>query len=89
MVWGKVISWICSTHFVEIKTEFYDEDNQLVNTFNGFDIQSFGNRRMATRLEIIPAERPNQKTVVTIKQQEFDIQLTEDFFSQQNTRRVR
>jgi outer membrane lipoprotein-sorting protein len=89
VVWGRVITWICSQDFVEVKTEFYDEDDFLVNTFNAFDIKTFGNRRMATRMEIIPAERPNQRTVMTITKQEFDIDIDEDFFSQQNMRRVR
>jgi len=89
VVWGKVITWISTTDFVEIKTEFYDEDNFLVNTFNGFDIKSFGNRRLATRVEVVPAERPNQKTVMTINNYEFDINIDESFFSQQNMRRVR
>ena len=89
VVWGKVITWICATNFVEIKSEFYDEDNFLVNTFNSFDIKSFGRRRMATRMEVVPAERPRQKTVLTINRQEFDIDINEDFFSQQNMRRVR
>ena len=89
VVWGKVITWISVNDFVEIKTEFYDEDDFLVNTFNSFDIKSFGRRRIATRMEVIPAERPNQKTVMTITNQEFDIDINEDFFSQQNMRRVR
>ena len=89
VVWGKVITWISTTDFVEIKTEFYDEDNFLVNTFNGFDIKSFGTRRLATRVEVVPAERPNQKTVTTINNFEFDINIDESFFSQQNMRRVR
>jgi outer membrane lipoprotein-sorting protein len=89
VVWGKVITWISTTDFVEIKTEFYDEDDFLVNTFNGFDIKSFGNRRLATRVEVVPAERPNQRTVMTINKYEFDIDIDENFFSQQNMRRVR
>jgi hypothetical protein len=89
VVWGKVITWISVADFVEIKTEFYDEDDELVNTFNAYDIKSFGNRRLATRVEVIPAERPNQKTVMTTTKFEFDINVDESFFSQQNMRRVR
>ena len=89
VVWGKVITWISVNDFVEIKTEFYDEDNILVNTFNAFDVKPFGNRRLATRIEVVPAERPNQKTVMTISKYEFDIEVDESFFSQQNMRRVR
>jgi outer membrane lipoprotein-sorting protein len=89
VVWGKVITWISVADFVEIKTEFYDEDDFLVNTFNSFDIKSFGNRRLASRMEIVPAEKLNQKTVMTINKNDFDIDINESFFSQQNMKRVR
>jgi len=88
VVWGKVITWISVNDFVEIKSEFYDEDGELVNTMNAYDIRTFGRRRLASRMEIIPAERPNQKTVMTIHRMEFDIAIDDSFFSQQNMQRV-
>jgi outer membrane lipoprotein-sorting protein len=89
VVWGKVISWISKTDFVELKTEFYDEDNELVNTFNAYDIKSYGNRKLASRMEIVPADKPNQKTVMTIEKYNFDIAIEDNFFSQQNMQKVK
>ncbi|MCL2290287.1 MAG: outer membrane lipoprotein-sorting protein [Bacteroidetes bacterium] len=89
VVWGKVITWISIKDFVEIKSEFYDEDDELVNTINGYDIKSYGNRRLASRMEVVPADRPNQKTVMTVVKFEFDIAIDESFFSQQNMKRVK
>jgi outer membrane lipoprotein-sorting protein len=88
VVWGKVIMWITITDFVEIKTEFYDEDDELVNTVNGYDIKTDGNRRLASRMEVVPANRPNQKTVMTINKYEFDIPINDNFFSQQNLKTI-
>jgi hypothetical protein len=89
VVWGKVISWISTTNFVEIKTEFYDEDSELVNTFNSYDIKTYGNRKLASRMEVIPASKPNQKTVMLVEKYDFDIAVEDSFFSQQNMQRVR
>lgn len=89
VVWGKVIMWVSVTDFVEIKTEFYDEDNELVNTFNGYDIKNYGNRKLASRLEVTPANKPNQKTVMTIEKYDFNIAMEDGFFSQQNMQRVK
>ena len=89
VVWGKVISWISTAEFAEIKTEFYDEDNELVNTFNGYDIKLYGTRRLASRMEIIPAGKPQQKTVMVVEKYDFDIVIDDGFFSQQNMQRVR
>ena len=89
VVWGKVIAWISKTDFIEIKTEFYDEDGELVSTFNSYDIKTYGNRRLASRMEVVPADKPNQKTVMVVEKHDFDIQIDENFFSQQNMQRVR
>ena len=89
VVWGKVITWISTANFVEIKTEFFDEDNELVSTMNAYDIKTYDKRRLASRLEVIPADKPRQKTVMVIEKQEFDLPLEDCFFSQQNMQRVK
>jgi hypothetical protein len=89
VVWGKVITWISTADFVEIKSEFYDEDDELVNTLNSYDVKSYGNRKAASRMEIIPADKPNQKTMMVIEKFDFDIPIDDSFFSQQNMQRVR
>ena len=89
VVWGKVITWYSTTDFIEIKTECYDEDGELVNTMNAYDIKTYGKRCLASRMEIIPADKPNQKTVMTIEKYDFDIAIEDSFFSQQNMQKVR
>jgi outer membrane lipoprotein-sorting protein len=89
VVWGRIIMWISTTDFIEVKTEFYDEDEVLVNTFNGYDIKPYGSRRLASRMEVVPADKPNQKTVMTVQKYDFDQPMTEDFFSQQNMKKVK
>jgi len=89
VVWGKVVSWISVTDFVEIKTEFYDEDDELVNTFNSYDIKTYGSRKLASRMEVVPANKSNQKTVMTVEKYDFDIALEDSFFSQQNMQKVK
>ena len=89
VVWGKVVMWVSTTDFVEIKTEFYDEDNELVNTFNGYDVKTYGNRKLASCMEVVPADKPTQKTVMLIEKYDFDMAIEDSFFSQQNMQRVR
>jgi len=89
VVWGKVITWISTKDFVEIKTEFYDEDNELINTFNSYDIKTYNGRKLASRMEIIPASKPNQKTVMVVEKYDFDVAIEDGFFSQQNMQRVK
>lgn len=89
VVWGKIIMWITKDDFIEVKSEFYDEDHELVNTYNGFDIQNYQGRKIPSRLEVIPADKPNQKTVLTILKNDFNKPISESFFSQQNMKKLK
>ncbi|MDX1829862.1 MAG: outer membrane lipoprotein-sorting protein [Lutibacter sp.] len=88
VVWGKIIMWIIEDNFIQIKTEFYDEDNDLVKSEFGYDFKNMGGRLIPTRIEIVPANEEGKKTVLYIKEMKFNIDLPATFFSQQNMKRV-
>ncbi len=89
VVWGKVYKWISNKEFWQLKTEYYDEDNELMRTEQASKIKQFGDRKLPSYLEIIPADKPEQKTVVIIISSQFNVKLDEGFFSQQNMKRLR
>jgi len=89
VVWGKVVMWISTADFIALKMAFYDEDNKLVNTLNAYDVKTYGRRRLPSRLEVVPADKPNQKTVMVVEKHDFDTPLEDSFFSQQNMQRVK
>jgi outer membrane lipoprotein-sorting protein len=88
VVWGKVIMWIIKDDFIQIKTAFYDEDNDLIKSQFGYDFKKMGGRLIPTRIEIIPANDEGKKTVLYIKEMQFNIDLPPTFFSQQNMKRI-
>ncbi len=89
VVWGKLISWVSKDDFLFMKNEYYDEDAYLVRTELGKAIKMMDGRLIPTVLEIIPADEPDQKTVVHIISIEFDVNIKESFFSQQNMKNIR
>jgi len=89
VVWGKVIKWISKKEFWQLKNEYYDEDFELVRTEFASKVKQFSDRKLPSHLEIIPEDKPGQKTVVEIIKSEFNINISENFFSQQNMKRVR
>ena len=89
VVWGKVIMWVTVNGFDQWKTEFYDEDNLLVNVSNNYDIRKMGDREIPTRLEMVPVNKKGQKTVMHIDEMRFNTKVDEGFFSQQNMKKVR
>lgn len=89
VVWGKIYSWIDKKDFIELRTEMYDEDGYLINEVRFSDIKSLGGRMLPAKMEYIPVDKPGNKTVVEYSDVEYNIPITEDFFSLQNMKRVR
>jgi outer membrane lipoprotein-sorting protein len=89
VVWGKIVKWISKSEYLQMKTEYYDEDEFLVKTELGTEIKTIDDRKIPSRLEIIPADKDNQKTIVTIDNIKFNVAIQNSFFSQQNMKRLR
>lgn len=89
VVWGKIITWITKDEFNQLKAEYYDEDDMLVNVMTGYDLKTIDGRLLPTRWEMVPAGEPGNKTVMTYKNIDFDINVDDSFFSKQNMSRVR
>jgi outer membrane lipoprotein-sorting protein len=89
VVWGKILMWVSKTDFLWLKAEYYDEDDELINTEILSDIKQMDDRIMPTRLEMIPKDKPGQKTVMVFEQIKFNLDLKESFFSIQNMKRIK
>jgi outer membrane lipoprotein-sorting protein len=89
VVWGKIIKWISKDEYLMMKSEYYDEDEYLVKTELGLDIKMMNGRKIPTKMEIIPSDKDNQKTIVVIDDIKFNIDIQDSFFSQQNMKRLR
>jgi uncharacterized protein YxeA len=87
VVWGKVIMWIDKSYNI-IKTESYDEDNTLVQTMENFDFKTFSDREMPSRMEMTPADKPGQKTVITTIKAQYNQAINDNFFTQQNLKTI-
>ncbi|MCK5823699.1 MAG: outer membrane lipoprotein-sorting protein, partial [Bacteroidales bacterium] len=89
VVWGKIISWVSKNDFNSMKTEYYDEDDYLINIETASEIKKMDDRVIPTRLEIVPVEKDGNKTVLEFKNIQFDKPISDNFFSQQNMKRIR
>lgn len=89
VVWGKIMMWIDEKDYLELKVEFYDEDGYLVNTMYGKNIKKIGGRTLPTLMELIPADKEGQKTIIEQLALDFDVKLDESYFSVQNLKRVK
>ena len=89
VVWGKIFKWISKEEFLQMKSEFFDEDDYLVKTELAYDIKTMGGRLIPSKFELIPEEDEGHKTMVVMDEILFNEPIPDSFFSQQNMKRVR
>ncbi len=89
VVWGKVVIWIAKEHWYQMKSEFYDEDMEIVNRMEASEITQFGDRKLPAKLVMTPVNKRGQQTIIFTKSMEFDVDIDESFFSQQNMKKIR
>jgi len=89
VVWGKIEKWISKQTYLQMKTLYYDEEGYLIKTDLASAVKTMDDRELPTRIEIIPADEENKKTIVVLKEVKFNEPIPEGFFSQQNMKRIR
>ena len=89
VVWSKIRLWVSTESYLQRKVEFYDEFDDLVNTMETFDVELMGGRLIATRMIMLPAEKPGNKTEMLTHEAQFDFDIGDDFFSQSQMKALR
>lgn len=89
VVWGKIVIWISTQEYMQLKTEFYDEDDYLINTILGKEVKKMGGKLLPSKMEIIPADEEDNKTIIEQLSLNFDAPIKDNFFSIQSMKRAR
>ncbi len=89
VVWGRIVIFIDKNEYMQMRTEFYDEDGFMINLMNFYDVKEMGGRVIPTTMEMIPVDSPDKKTLMIYESIEFDIDISEDYFTTQKMKRVR
>lgn len=89
VVWGKVMIWITKEDYMQLRGEFYDEDDELINILEMSQIKEMGGRVIPTLMEMIPVDKEGHKTILEYRSAEFNVPIPASFFSEQNMKRIR
>lgn len=89
VVWGKVILWIDQQDFLQLRIEFMDEEYEPVNLMQCSDIRELGGRMIATRMEMMPVDKPGNKTVLKYQSIIFNQPIADDFFTTQQMKIIK
>lgn len=83
VVWGQVILWIDRQDMLILHAEYYDEDGGLVNTLHASDIRMLGGRLLPAKLEMRPADKKGEMTIMLYHSVIFDQPLPDRIFTTQ------
>lgn len=80
VVWGKIVSRINTKTFTSEKDIFYDEDGEIVRTFNYFDVKKLGKYHIPTYWKLQPKDKPNNYTEIRLEDIAFDQGISDAYF---------
>jgi len=87
VVWGRIDYIVQSEDLLPLRADYFDEDGNLARSMALSDIREMGGRKIPTLMTLVPADKPDEKTVIRYTDMEFGLDLTEDFFSIRNLSR--
>ncbi len=89
VVWGKIIIWIDKNEYMQLQTDYYDEDMFLVNQMVGSEVKDFNGKLLPSKLTVTPLDKPGQSTVITYDQWKFDMDIPDEYFTTNYMKRIR
>jgi outer membrane lipoprotein-sorting protein len=87
VVWGKVVLEVRQADLMPTWERYEDERGVLVRELTFSEYKTMGDRLIPTRMEMRPADKPGERTVIVYNDLTFDVPLSEDTFSLRNLER--
>lgn len=87
VVWGKIIMTVQKENFIPLKAIYYDEDGVKKRVLEYSEVKLIGSRYYPTVMTLIPLDKKNNKTVVTMDNINFDITIDDSRFTRSALKR--
>lgn len=87
VVWGKLEVRVRRSDYQPVANLYYDERLELARTMTFSDVATLGGRQLPSRMTVVPADKPEERTVVEYHAIDFDPTLDDSLFSLRNLQR--
>jgi len=84
IVWSKIVEAVRRSDYLPVWAHYYDDRGAVVRVLRFTDIRQFGNRTLPSVMEMLPQNKPGNKTVIRYKTLALDAPVSPDTFSQRN-----
>jgi outer membrane lipoprotein-sorting protein len=85
IVWSSVIVAVRKSDELPVWENYYDKGT-VVREITFHDVKNFGGREIPSVMELVPATKKGQKTIIRYLEMEFDLAIDPDVFSLRNLR---
>jgi hypothetical protein len=89
VVWGSIEYRVRKNDYMPLWARYYDEDGELARTLEFSEFRTMGGRVVPAVMNMLPADKPGERTTMIYDNLEFDIDLDKSFFSLQTLKRRR
>ncbi len=81
VVWGKVLLEVRQNDLMPTWARYYGDDGTLKRTLTFSDYKVMGGRLVPAATTVVPADKPDESTVIRYRRLAFDVRLPPDTFS--------
>lgn len=89
VVWGHIEYVVRKRDLMPLSARYYDEDGDLSRTMTFGEFRSMGGRLVPAAMDMVPADKPGERTSLLYRELQFDVDVDESFFSLQNLKQRR
>lgn len=83
-VWGRILIFIDKQSLLPVRQEYYDEKGTRMRVMTFSEIKEFSGRKMPAVMELVPDNKPGNKTIIRYLTAEFDVPLDASQFTLRN-----
>ena len=81
VIWGRIEEQVRKDDFMPVWARYYDDRGEVSRTMTFGDFRVMGGRLVPTRIDVVPADKPGERTTIFYREIEFDVDLDPSFFS--------
>lgn len=81
VVWGRVVEQVRQADMMPTWVRYYDEDGELARTIEFSGYRTMSGRLVPATMHVLPADKPEERTVLIYRELDFDVGIDESFFS--------
>jgi outer membrane lipoprotein-sorting protein len=81
VVWGHLEFLVGQNDYLPLWAKYYDEDGDLARTMEYSEFREFSGRLVPAVMNMVPADKPDERTTIRYEDLEFDVDVDPSFFS--------